>query len=432
MPSSRQSAKATRPNGATRTARYEDAGLPTIGQTNEDTAGDTTAEQLAITPPKLDEPGTDLATRLDAHLGLPTSRNPAERVIYVVAPPLAPAFVRQAPRVKSTLRTILSPKVLIPVVFAVVLIGIVLSLGDIRKVGQDIVHFPPGDAALFLGLTVLYETIRGVQWLYFLKGMKVKVARRRAIFAFIGGEATKSLPAGNYFENYLLEREAGVAVAYTASGTTITILLEVVICVVYLSVVGIRGWGWLRPVILLGSLLVVLTVIALARLDLHAHLPGWLANKQFFRWAAEQWKTFSQGAAAFVTPKRLGVGLALAAAYLAAAGTQYYVVIRAIGHDHVGYFDAVAAYLFGLGAGLILPVPTDIGVQEITGLGALKAMGMQVPNAVPVTILFRVFNLVSSLVIAVIAFVVLHREFRDAFASRDGSGSVPEEAATGG
>ena len=333
---------------------------------------------------------------------------------------------------KGTLKTILSPKILIPVVLAVVLIGIVLSLGDIRKVGQDILHFPLGDAALFLGLTIVYEVIRGVQWLYFLNGMKVKVERRPAIFAFVGGEATKSLPAGNYFENYLLEREAGVAVAYTASGTTITILLEVVVCVVYLSIVSIRGWGWLRHVLLVGSLLVVLIVIALARLDLHAHLPGWLANKKFFRWVAEQWKTFSKGAATFVTPERLAVGLALAAAYLAAAGTQYYVVIRAIGHDHVGYFDAMAAYLFGLGAGLILPVPTDIGVQEITGLGALKALGMQVPNAVSVTILFRIFNLVSSLVIAAITFVVLHREFRDAFASRQGSGKVPEEAATGG
>jgi uncharacterized membrane protein YbhN (UPF0104 family) len=334
--------------------------------------------------------------------------------------------------VKSTLQTVLSPKILIPVVFAVVLIGIVLSLGDIRKVGQDIVQFPRGDAALFLGLTIMYELVRCVQWLYFLRGMKVKVARRRAIFAFVGGEATKSLPAGNYFENYLLEREAGVAVAYTASGTTITILLEVVVCVVYLAIVGIRGWGWLRPVLLAGTLLVILAVVALARLDLHAHPPEWLGKKKLFRWASEQWKTFSQGAAAFVTPRRLAVGLALSATYLAAAGTQYYVVIRAIGHDHVGYFDAVAAYLFGLGAGLILPVPTDIGVQEITGLGALKALGMQVPNAVPVTILFRILNLVSSLVIAAITFMVLRREFRDAFASRQGSGKVPEEAVTEG
>jgi uncharacterized protein (TIRG00374 family) len=324
----------------------------------------------------------------------------------------------------------LSPKILIPVVFAIVLIGFVLSLGDIRKVGSAIVGFPLGDAALFLLLTIVYEVVRGVQWLYFLRGMKVRVGLRRSIFAFVGGEATKSLPAGNYFENYLLEREGGVSVAYTASGTTVTVLLEVVVCVVYLAFVGIRGWAWLRPVLIVGTLAVLLLVVAIVKLDVHAHPPDWLAQRKFFQWMSEQWKTFLQGAVTFVTPKSLATGVTLAAVYLAAAGTQYYIVIRALGNNHLSLWDGISAYLFGLGVGLILPVPTDIGVQEITGVGALSALGMATTAAVSVTIVYRIFNLVASIVIAAVTFIILHREFRDAFSSRRGTGQVPEGAVT--
>jgi uncharacterized protein (TIRG00374 family) len=332
---------------------------------------------------------------------------------------------------KNIALKVLNPKILVPAIFAVVLLGIVLSLGDIKKVGNAIVNFPHGDAALFFLLTVLYEVIRGVQWMYFLRGMKVKAGYRRGIFAFVGGEATKSLPAGNYFENYLLEREEGVAVAYTASGTTITVLLEVVVCVVYLAIVGISGWAWLRPVLIIGTLALTLVVVVLVRLDIHAHPPEWLGRRKFFQWAVQQGKTFGQGARAFVTPKRLAIGLALSALYLAAAGTQYFIVIRALGNQTMSYWDGLAAYLFSLGVGLILPVPTDIGVQEITGVGALKALGLKTTQAVSVSILFRILNLVSSIVIALITFVVLHKEFRDAFSSRRGSGKVPKEAATG-
>lgn len=339
---------------------------------------------------------------------------------------------------KSALSAVLKPKILVPAVFAIVLLGVVLSLGDIKKVGDDIVNFPRGDAALFFLLMVLYEIVRGIQWLYFLDRMKVKVGRRRGIFAFVGGEATKSLPGGNYFQNYLLEREKGVAVAYTASGTTITVLLEVVVCVVYLSIVGISGWAWLRPVLIIGTLALVLLVVVIVRLNFHAQPPSWLGRRKFFQWATEQGKTFAQGARTFVTPKSLGIGVALAAVYLAAAGTEYFLIIRGIAqlhpndHIQITYWNAMSAYLFSLGVGLILPVPTDIGVQEITGVGALVALGMMRTDAVSVSILFRILNLVSSLLIAAVTFVILRRELGDALSSNQGSGKVPDEAATGG
>jgi len=313
----------------------------------------------------------------------------------------------------------------------VVLIGFVLSLGNLQKVASDIVNFPRGEAALFFLLTVLYEVVRGAQWLYFLRGMKVKVGWRRAIFAFAGGEAAKSLPAGNYFENYLLEREKGVAVAYTAAGTTITILLEVAVSVVYVAIVSISGWVWLRPVLIGGVLLAALVAFVITRLHLHTHPPEWLTRRKVFQWLSEQGGDFVKGVKSFVSPKLLVIGFGFAVVYLAAAGTQYYLVIRALGIGTVSYWQAVSAYLFSLGVGLILPVPTDIGVQELSGVGALRAIGVGTTQAVSVTIIYRILNLVTSLVIAVITFAILHQELVIAFKSRQGSGKIPGEPGSG-
>ena len=117
----------------------------------------------------------------------------------------------------------------------------------------------------------------------------------------------------------------------------------------------------------------------------------------------------------------------LAVFYLAVAGTQYYVIVRALGIGNLSIWHAIGAYLFGLGAGLILPVPTDIGVQEITGVGALHALSVSVTQAVSITIIFRILNLVTAIVVAMITFAVLRQEFREALSSRHGSGKVPGE-----
>lgn len=325
------------------------------------------------------------------------------------------------------MKALLNPTMLIPAIFALALIGIVLSLGDLTKVAGYIATFPRGDAALIFLLVVIYELARCVQWLLFLHGMKVQVGLRRAIFAFVGGEATKSLPAGNYFQNYLLEREKGVAVAYTAAGTTVTILLEVAVCVIYVAIVGISGWAWLRPVVIGGPLLAAIAALVIWKLGLHANPPHWLERRKFFRWAAEQGKNFGKGVRAFISPRLLLFGFGLAVLYLAAAGTQYYIVIRALGVDNVSYRHALSAYLFGLGVGLILPVPTDIGVQELTGLGALRALGVDASKAVAIVLVFRILNLVSAVIVAAGTSLFLRNELGEALSSRRKGGKLPEQ-----
>jgi len=72
------------------------------------------------------------------------------------------------------------------------------------------------------------------------------------LFSFAGGEATRFLPIGNYFENYLLTAAEGVDFGFSSAVTTVTVLLEVAVSLTGLVILGLGNWWWIRPLILLG------------------------------------------------------------------------------------------------------------------------------------------------------------------------------------
>jgi hypothetical protein len=215
---------------------------------------------------------------------------------------------------------VLSPSILVPTVFALVLLTGVLSLGDVRVVGGGIAGFPPPVAALVFLLLLVYVGAHGLQRYCFLRHMRVALDLRQGLVAFAGGEATESLPIGIYFANYLLERETGVPVAYTAAATLVAILLEVAFCCLYLVLVGIPAWSWLRPLILGGLALTMALVVAIEQLGARIHTPVHLKERPAVRWFAQQVIEFRRGAHALASPRVLLPGFGLTAVCLGAAG----------------------------------------------------------------------------------------------------------------
>ena len=340
------------------------------------------------------------------------------------------------------LRRILRPRLIIPLVFGLVLLGVVLSLGDRKRVGDAVATFSPGLAALFFLTIVLYEGLHGLQWVYFLRQLKVPGTWREAVVAFVGGEATESLPIGIYFMNYLLEREEGVSVAYSAVATLAGILLEVAFCMLYLAIVGLDSWTWLRPLIVGGGAVVFLATLIAWKLSGLVHLPRRLLRQRLVQWLSEQVRSSGKGAARLLGQHRLLPGFLLTALYLPAGGTAYFIIMQALGVDQVSYWQALSAYLFALSSGLILPVPTEVGVAELTGLGALHALGVETTTAVTVVLMFRLLLVISSILIAAVTFLLLRREFAallsehprqrpDAVGALSGAGATREGPTTG-
>jgi len=306
----------------------------------------------------------------------------------------------------------LRPKILLPVVLLAVLLGVLPLFGDVRTIAALIVAFRPVDLLLFLLLMIVYEAVRGVQWHVMLRALGIRAPLRAQIFSFLGGEVTKSLPVGNYFQNYLLRLSQGADFGLSSAATTLVIWIEALISLVGVAVLGIDGWDWLRPLIVGGTLVFVFVAWLVYAFLSSTRAPRWMTERSGTRALLEGLGRFREGAAALLRPRILASVIALGAIYLVVAGFGLYVIARGLGIGGLTVGEALAVYFFSLAIGLIIPIPVDIGLTEVSGIGALIAVGVTRNGAVGVMLLNRVLSTLAALAIALIAATFMREEFR--------------------
>jgi uncharacterized protein (TIRG00374 family) len=316
------------------------------------------------------------------------------------------------------MKKLLHPKVVIPVVLsAAVLVGL-LFFGNIRQVIRLMEGFAHLYLLWFVILMVVYEVVRGVQWHYLLQSMDIRVPLRAQIFAYAVGEVTKSIPVGNYFQNYVLQEAEGTDFARSSAATTFIILIEVFVSLMGVAIIGLGAWSsWLRPVILIG--LPVFGFIAWAAHAWHVHprTPQWVKEHKTLLQALKAFKKFREGAAVLFRPHVVGMAVLLGAIYVIVGASALYLVIRGLGIDGVSLWQVWAVYFFSLAFSLIIPLPMDIGATEISGVGAFLALGMSKGDAVGAMLVNRALSLGSAIVIALVLMMILHDQFRAALRS---------------
>jgi len=121
---------------------------------------------------------------------------------------------------------------------------------------------------------------------------------------------------------------------------------------------------------------------------------------------------FRTGAAALLRPRILASVFALGALYLVVAGVGLYVIEQGLGIGGMTIGEALAVYFFSLATGLIIPIPVDLGLTEVSGIGALLALLVSRNDAVSVMLLNRVLSTLAALVIALVAALFMREEFR--------------------
>ncbi|MGH2409639.1 MAG: hypothetical protein ACRDGS_04620, partial [Chloroflexota bacterium] len=68
---------------------------------------------------------------------------------------------------------------------------------------------------------------------------------------------------------------------------------------------------------------------------------------------------------------------------------------------------------------VIIPLPIDIGVAEVSGTGALVALGIDRNTAISIMLANRVLTLGASIAIATVTALVPHDEFALAFGQHE-------------
>ena len=188
---------------------------------------------------------------------------------------------------------------------------------------------------------------------------------RTQIFVFAIGEITKLLPIGNYFQNYLLQESKGTDFGLSSAATTMVVLVEVAVSLVGVTLLGLGGWtGWLRPIIIVGTLVFAGAVWAFIRLHHAGHAPAWLTRHVWWLKVAEELRRFRGGAAAILHPRIVAIAVALGVVYLTFGGAALYIAITGLGIGGVSFGEALAVYFFSLAFSLIFPLPIDLGVPR--------------------------------------------------------------------
>jgi uncharacterized membrane protein YbhN (UPF0104 family) len=315
-------------------------------------------------------------------------------------------------------RELLRPKFLLPLVLSISLLGALLGFANVQKLAGFVVVFHAAFIGPIVLLLLAYEGVRAVQWWYLLRQVEVVPPFRVLAFAYALGEITKYSPVGNYVPNYVLTRTRRIDFGLSSAATTFIPLMEVAICLAGLVVLGLGAWtAWLRPLIVFGLLGFFLLLFLVNKLHMHPSAPGWLRRRGQL---LQELRNFREGAKDILHPRVLAITAATALIYMLIAGAAFYFVVRGLGLSQLSYGEALAVYFFSLGFSLIVPLPTDIGSIELSGTGALLALGIARHQAVGVMFLNRVFTLGVGLLIAAIAVAVFRDQLAAALSERRG------------
>jgi uncharacterized membrane protein YbhN (UPF0104 family) len=260
---------------------------------------------------------------------------------------------------------------------------------------------------LVLVLTIPYLIVRGLVWRDLLTAVDVRVPLRNFATSFAAGEMTKTLPGGLYVQNYLLARLEGFTesdVVRSSMSTTAILGLESAVALPLALIFQLPGEPWIFWA-LVGLVIAWIILLVLAWMLVHHwgadyrdRIPGWL-NK--LRGLLED---FLAAGGELLTPRTL-VLLLPTALYMGFSITELYAITRVIDVPAITFADTAGIFALIVMVDVLVPIPTEIGLTEFTGLGALLAYNVQQSTAALVMLSFRL--LVTGMNIALAAVVLL-------------------------
>ena len=314
---------------------------------------------------------------------------------------------------KVVVRWLLRPAVVIPLILGAGMLVVLFTVADVRKVIAIVEDFDRRYLLVFALLMAVYFAIRAAQWHYLLRRLGIRAPLRSQVFAYALGELTKSLPVGNYFQNYLLRQSQGTAFSVSSVATTLILVTEVVVSLAGVLVLGLGPWtGWLRPLILAGGVgVIALAALAYALRNV-VRLPGALLQRKGIATLVTELRRSREGLRALLRPDVLLIDAALSAAYLSVAGVGLYCIVQGVGLGQLSLPQALAVYFFSLAVGLLVPIPVDFGLIELSGAGALTALTVGRSAALSVMLLNRVLSVAITSALGIGVALLLHREAR--------------------
>ncbi len=308
------------------------------------------------------------------------------------------------------MRRLLNPRAIVGLVLGAIVLSLLLSLSDLRQVALAFQRFPPVLIPVLLGFIAAREAIRVIEWHYLLHALRFSPLWRHSLLALLGGDASQILPAGIYFQNYLLQQAEGTSFATSLAATLGMQLLEGAIALLVVGIVGVPGWSWARPAIVVVLAGYVAFLVLVSRRPVVEWLQRHSPEQRAAKWIADRLSDFLEGIEGLMVPGVILRAGLLTAAYMAFTVAAFYVVVQAYGLPNIGPLQAAAIYCFVLALIIIIPLPSDLGLSEGGGVGIFLAYGVPLSQGLTIMLISRFASLLFTELLAGVAMLVFRRE----------------------
>ena len=298
--------------------------------------------------------------------------------------------------------------VVVATLVALALFGYVIDIASQGDLLGGIGSILLGAGWIALALAIPYVALRALTWHLLLRQVGVVAPVRHTLAAFCTGELTKSLPFGVYLETYALARLEQLREREIVGAAIATTGLDVMVGTVTFPVamlLGLPGNGWFR-----------FLMVAIAGAWIVLYLGVWLV----VRWWRPQDRQFTsrlaRGVSRIVAEAVRGAIRLLRPAVLRPIGTTaaylgIYVVVLWLVLEAMGLgLDpraAISVVLITSLVNVILPIPIELGITEITGVGILTVFGIAPRDAAIAMLGYRIVTTgaLTVVVVAVMAYL---------------------------
>ena len=310
------------------------------------------------------------------------------------------------------MRRLADVTVALPLAVALGLLAYVSYVASVRSSGAELVSIVRQTWVLILLLTIPYLAARAFVWYALLTQLGVRVPWRPMAVAFAGGEITKSFPAGVYVQNFLLSRlgHLGQSSAIRSTMATTAMLgLEALVAVPVLLVIGIPNAPWLRETLLA---IIGVWIVVIGGAYLLVHYRAEHMNPDTARWRRRLVQTaaeFLDAGSKLITPMTMRNAVP-AATYMIIYALELYVIARAAGVHSLSFVSVLGIYGAVVLAVILVPIPTEIGITEFAGLGALLNYGVPRATAALIMLSLRLLGSGMTILLSGLMLVVLRSE----------------------
>lgn len=317
------------------------------------------------------------------------------------------------------LRSLVHPKILVPLLLTAALFAVALSLGNIGNVIgrlQSIQYWLFGVA---FAMAFAYIAIKG--WLLhrLLLQLDIKPSLQRFLLAYSVGELTLTLPFGVFAQNWVLATTGDAHFGRSSAATVSMGMVEMIVMLLVLAVVGIPGWPALRPT---AAVIVGMSLLAgylALRFAPQLHELHGRTSHPLLRKGLNQLIDLINSLRILYNLRLFLVILVTTALYLGALAVAFMVIGQAMGLDHLSFITAATIYAFSLAAALVASgVVGQIGAVELIGMSAAHAFGYNFTDGLALMLGFRIVWTGSIWLISLPVFCLLWRKLKPGAGNR--------------